>query len=355
MRPDLRFRLIANLGSGSHARVQLAHDRLRRMDVAIKRMHHPDAEGLFRLKQEFRAARDLSHPNLVQVYELIESGGDCLFTMEPVFGVDLAGFARERLTAAGLAAALRPISHALLQLLAAMQAVHEAGMVHRDIKPSNVLVGASGRVVLLDFGLAAPLPEELWSSDRGQLVGTVAYLAPECLWGGPPTVASDWYALGAVMAELVLGAPLFSGSVQALLRQKDRPPVCLADRLPGLPPALDRLICGLLALHPERRPDAEQIAGGAGDAGRSGLGAAARAAAGRRPRCAGGAGDGAGLSAATSSSRRSCGCAETTPRPRRRWPGSCSGGWCRRRWCCGGAAIRASSCVSACWTRWSTS
>jgi hypothetical protein len=260
LRPELRFRPIANLGAGAHARVQLAYDRLRRMQVAIKRLHQPDADGLFRLKQEFRAARDLSHPNLVQVYDLIESGGECLFTMEPVFGVDLGRYARERLAAGGLPVALRPIGQALLQLLSAMQAVHDAGLVHRDIKPANVLVGASGRVVLLDFGLAAPLPEELWTSDRGQLVGTVAYLAPECLWGAAPTVTSDWYALGAVMAELVLGAPLFSGSVQALLRQKDQPPVTLTHRVPGLPPALDRLICALLAAQPDRRPCAEQIA-----------------------------------------------------------------------------------------------
>ena len=102
MRPELRFRPIANLGAGAHARVQLAYDRLRRMQVAIKRLHQPDADGLFRLKQEFRAARDLSHPNLVQVYDLIESGGECLFTMEPVFGVDLGRYARERLAAGGL-------------------------------------------------------------------------------------------------------------------------------------------------------------------------------------------------------------------------------------------------------------
>jgi eukaryotic-like serine/threonine-protein kinase len=260
MRPELRFRPIASLGTGAHARVLLAYDRLRRMQVAIKRLHQPDPDGLFRLKQEFRAARDLSHPNLVQVYDLIECGSECLFTMEPVFGVDLGRFARERLAEGGLPGALRPIAQALQQLLAAMQAVHDAGMVHRDIKPSNVLVGASGRVVLLDFGLAAPLPEEMWTSDRGQLVGTVAYLAPECLWGAPPTVTSDWYALGAVMAELVLGGPLFSGSVQALLRQKDQPPASLSHRVPGLPPALDRLICGLLAARPDRRPGAAQIA-----------------------------------------------------------------------------------------------
>ena len=162
-----------------------------------------------------------------------------------------------------------------------MQAVHGAGMVHRDIKPSNVLVETSGRVVLLDFGLASPLPEELWTSDRGQLVGTVPYLAPECLWGAPPTEASDWYALGAVMAELMLGAPLFSGSVQALLRQKDQPPATLADRVPGLPRALDRLICGMLALDPAQRPGAEQIAVGAGPSGRPGCSPATDPEAGR--------------------------------------------------------------------------
>ena len=271
-----RFRIIGNLGLGASGLVQLAHDRERGIDVALKRMHNLGSEAVFRLKQEFRAARDIVHPNLVRLHDLFAEDNETFFTMEPVLGCDLTRFVLDRKGGAAGRSPLSPeVCGALIQLVTGIQALHQAGIAHRDIKPSNVLVDRTGRVVLLDFGFAAPFLGEVWGSEQGRLVGTLPYLAPECLWGLPLTMASDWYSLGTLLAEVVLGRPLFTGSVQQLLRQKDRPPETLGEMSSPtswlVTPELDALICSLVARDPAARPGPTEtlavlqaLAGGSG-------------------------------------------------------------------------------------------
>jgi len=266
-----RFQFLRELGRGAMGVVDLVYDRERGAAVARKRMHQASGETRFRIKQEFRQAQGVHHRNLARLYDLFADDADAFFTMEAVLGdsVDAnVAAARERL-GAGSPELLALIADRLRQLVDGVAALHAAGIVHRDIKPSNVLVEDDGHLVLLDFGFSSPLAADSLPSEERALAGTIPYMAPEILWGAPPSARSDWYAVGVIAAELCLGRTLFAGSLQTMLRDKDRPPETLRDAVPALAPALDEMVCSLLRRDPIRRPgDSAQIraALGAGDA-----------------------------------------------------------------------------------------
>ena len=137
------------IGEGGMGVVYEAFDAQRRGSVALKTLSRLDAGSVYRLKNEFRALADVSHPNLCRLHELFSEGGQWFFTMELVEGERFDRWVRpgrRRSTEARLRAALP-------QLCAAIAAIHAAGKLHRDLKPSNVLVTHEGRVVVLDFGL----------------------------------------------------------------------------------------------------------------------------------------------------------------------------------------------------------
>ncbi len=182
-------------------------------------------------KQEFRSLSDISHPNLVNLYELFAVDDRWFFTMELVEGTDFVVLcgrrpiwrsrARRR-PAAGtqraqnrlLGCSTRPgCAVALLQLAEGMDALHQANKLHRDIKPPNVLVSHEGRVVLLDFGLTADLERSgrFQPSDR-QVVGTVGHMSPEQAAGRGVTAASDWYSVGVILFEALTGRLPFLGA-----------------------------------------------------------------------------------------------------------------------------------------------
>lgn len=183
-----RFELGDVLGEGSTGKVWRAYDTMRQREVALKRLH---ANGLpAALKREFRIACDLVHPGLVSLYELFEVAREVFFTMELVRGVP---------TTDCFGSSVPTKLDLLRQMVSALLALHGAGLIHRDIKPSNVLVDASGRAVLLDFGLAKPARLPML-----EFAGTLAYMAPEQQWGSTSS-ASDAYSLGLVVFELFHG------------------------------------------------------------------------------------------------------------------------------------------------------
>lgn len=291
-----RFELRGLVGEGGMGAVYRAWDRALGKEVALKRMHEIGPLQAQRLKAEFRARSALQHRNLVQLYELVNDGDDCFFTMELVDGTDLETWVRlggaaqareaqrgardpktattleergrpespERAARSGVratkpsldAAALSRLRAALSELCAGLSVLHDAAIVHRDVKPANVLVTRSGRVVLLDFGLAATStlrPPDLTTA------GTPRYMAPEQIRADRATPAADLYAVGGILYELLAGRSPFGGSMQTNQERKaagSRPPPLLGDTPDE---GLAELAMSLLDPDPRARPDARGV------------------------------------------------------------------------------------------------
>jgi hypothetical protein len=198
-----RFEVLRWLGRGGMGSVFEALDLQHGARVALKVLHPPttdafSGDALLRLKREFRRVADISHPNLVAMYELHVERNLPFFTMELVDGRSL----RELLlTDSPLEEAT--LCSCMLQLVDALSAVHAHDTVHGDIKPSNVLFGPGGRLTLLDFGVARTLLEPHGARSSG----TLRYMAPERLQRGEARSGWDYYAVGALLRELLDHAP----------------------------------------------------------------------------------------------------------------------------------------------------
>jgi serine/threonine protein kinase len=243
-----RYRLVERVGRGATADVWRAHDELLDRDVAIKlfRAHDPiDAEA--------RLTTRVRHPNVVAVHDLVLHRGSACLVMDYHPGVSLAELLRDRhrLPPSVVAALGR-------QLSAALEAVHEAGVVHCDVKPANLMIADNGRLVLIDFGIA-----ELGSGEpahparrTGDVVGSPAYTAPELVLGGTPRPASDLWSLGTVLFAAVQGRPPFlhEGLVPTLsaVLHDPLPPASRAGRLRPL-------VEQLLVKDPAARPSSAAI------------------------------------------------------------------------------------------------
>jgi serine/threonine protein kinase/tetratricopeptide (TPR) repeat protein len=252
-----RFQVLRRLGEGGMGMVFEAFDRTRGVSVALKTVSQLDAGAIYRLKNEFRSLAEVLHPNLVQLYELFADEGQWLFSMELVPGVPF-----DQWTRPNGALDLPRLRAALRQLVSGVRMIHAAGKLHRDLKPSNMLVTPEGRVVILDFGLAAdPEPGGTGqTSDAGQTVGTPAYMAPEQAAALDSQSASDWYAVGVILFEALTGQLPFDGKPGAILVDKQlRVPPRASALDPRVPEDLDRLCSALLEREPGARPSGEQV------------------------------------------------------------------------------------------------
>jgi len=245
-----RYRLIERLAVGGSAEVWRAHDEQLDRQVAVKRLHPhllPDQASRRRLAAEARAAASLSHPVIVDVYDVDATGEAPALIMELVDGESLsARIDRDGpLPDSEAAAATADIADALYH-------AHQRGVIHRDVKPGNVLLGKDGRTRLVDFGIAHSLAE---TTERltltGTVIGTLSAMAPEQLAGGPITPRTDLYGLGVVLHEALTGRPPYPvGSPGALIdAQRAGPPP-----LDGLDPLLAGIVAACLAVEPENRP-----------------------------------------------------------------------------------------------------
>ncbi|MEO7836471.1 MAG: serine/threonine-protein kinase [Acidimicrobiales bacterium] len=231
---NVRYRLGALLGRGGMAEVYEAHDELLDRPVAVK-MLRPDMaanpEVRSRFEIEARSAARLHHPNVVSVFDTGEDGGDPYLVMELLPGESLA----DRVGKEGVAPEW--LCRVAGDVLAALGAAHDAGLVHRDVKPANVLLTAAGQAKVADFGIAKSIEAvggDLTST--GMLLGTPAYLAPERIDGEPATPQSDLYSLGVVLYEALAGVKPFVGNT----------PMAMASAIVTLPaPSLDVVRPGL--------------------------------------------------------------------------------------------------------------
>ncbi len=287
-----RFTIQSRLGSGGMGVVYRAFDRERGETIALKTMRQVDPVALYRFKHEFRTLADLTHPNLVSLYELIAVGNLWFFTMELIDGIDFISFVSrgpvqhdepepaqhgkseiQTSTPTGRGAedkrhrnALLPstvsrLRWAMRQLADGVHALHEVGKLHRDIKPTNVLVTEEGRVVLLDFGLAADLERSgSLQNPEGQIVGTVSFMSPEQAGGLTVSPSSDWYSVGVMLYEGLTGRLPHEGRAAEILRKKmtvDPPrPGALLE---GVPEDLAQLCMELLNQKPENRPSGREV------------------------------------------------------------------------------------------------
>ena len=254
-----RFRIDGTLGRGGMAVVYLAHDTELGRPVAVKVLaDHGMEDHSFRARfaREARIAAGLTHPNVVQVFDVGEEAGRPFIVMEYVEGETLGDeLRRERRLAPA-----RVIDVAR-QCCAGLACAHAAGLVHRDIKPQNLLVTADGAVKIADFGVAHALDQTRLTL-TGSIVGTARYLAPEQTVSTRVTGAADVYALGVVMYELLTGRPPHPGDslpelVLAKRRESAKPPRALR---PEIPARLDAAVVSCLAAAPERRPTAAGLA-----------------------------------------------------------------------------------------------
>jgi serine/threonine-protein kinase len=250
-----RYEIQQRLGRGGMADVYLARDRLLERRVAVKVLFPEfatDPSFVARFRREAQAAANLTHPNIVAVYDWGQQGGTYFIVMEYVNGRTLADVLRTE-------GKLAPVRAAEIstEVAAALGFAHRNGVVHRDVKPGNILVTANGDVKVADFGIArvANAGTDSGLTQAGSVMGTAAYFSPEQAQGATPDPRSDLYSLGIVMYEMVGGRPPFTGDnpVSIAYKQVHEAPVRLRDLRPDVPVAYEAIVAKLLAKNPAAR------------------------------------------------------------------------------------------------------
>ncbi|MCC7083063.1 MAG: serine/threonine protein kinase, partial [Burkholderiales bacterium] len=199
-----RFRILRTLGEGAQGIVYLGYDTQLEREVAIKTLlvaAHTDSDPSRSLVDSARTASSLSHPNIVQVFEVGVHEDQPYVVFEYIEGRNLADLLHEQ-------GALPPDHAAAMmsQILAGLAQVHANGLLHGDIKPANILIGNDGVPRVADFGISRPARR---AADEIACAGTVQYMAPECVAAGQADYRSDVYALGLLFHELLTGKPVF--------------------------------------------------------------------------------------------------------------------------------------------------
>ncbi|MCS6882239.1 MAG: Stk1 family PASTA domain-containing Ser/Thr kinase [Oscillochloridaceae bacterium] len=250
---DSRYELERLIGEGGMARVYAGRDlRLnRRVAIKIPHSHYlSDPDFLSRFRHEAQAAAMLTHPNIVDVYDVGQDGDIHYLVMEYVEGTNLKTIITHE--------APLPIARAVdlaAQIAHGLHAAHRAGLIHRDIKPQNIIVTPDGQAHITDFGVAkSPLSTAL--TETGVAFGTVDYLSPEQAQGRPATPLSDVYALGVVLYEMLTGRLPFTGdnALAVAMKHVTEPPAPPRQLVPGIPPGLEALVLRAMAKDPAQRP-----------------------------------------------------------------------------------------------------
>jgi serine/threonine-protein kinase len=250
-----RYEIHKRVGRGGMADVFMARDLLLDRQVAIKILFPEfaiDPNFVERFRREAQAAANLSHPNIVNVYDWGKYEGTYFIAMEYVEGRNLSEILKtnKQLTP-------KQAAEIASEVAAALGFAHEAGLAHRDIKPANVMIGANGQVKVADFGIARAMNSGTESNltQAGSVMGTASYFSPEQAQGAQPDPRSDLYSLGIVMYEMVAGKPPFTGenAVSIAYKQVHDQPTPINKIVTDVPRAFEAIVAKLLAKDPKLR------------------------------------------------------------------------------------------------------
>ncbi len=254
-----RYLIIRSIGEGGMANVYLAHDTILDRDVAIKILRGDlanDEKFVRRFQREALSASSLSHPNIVEMYDVGEDNGTYYIVMEYVEGKTIKQLIKKR---GGLT--LSESIDIMLQLTDGISHAHEMGIIHRDLKPQNILMKDDGSIKITDFGIAMAL-NSTQLTQTNSVMGSVHYLPPEQASGKGSTFRSDVYSMGILFYELLTGHLPFKGenAVEiALKHMKDEIP-SVREANPSIPQSVENIILKATAKNPKNRyADAKEM------------------------------------------------------------------------------------------------
>jgi len=247
-----RYHVVQRLGEGGMGEVYLVRDRELDRDVALKVIRvdlasHPTI--LERFKREIQLSSNVTHKNVLRVYDLGEAGGVKFLTMQYVDGQDLSTVMRRdgRLP-------LPRVVDIFRQICEGLQAAHDQGVIHRDLKPQNILIDSKGRVLIADFGLAKSVSYGTLT-EAGKVIGTPHYMSPEQVKGIALDQRSDIYSLGIILYEMLTGSLPFTGSsaYEVMIQRTTRTPRPASDHNPKIPRYLSQILDRCLQPDPQLR------------------------------------------------------------------------------------------------------
>ncbi len=247
-----RYQIIKAIGEGGMANVYLAYDTILDRDVAVKVLRGDlanDEKFVRRFQREALSASSLTHPNIVEVYDVGEDHGQYYIVMEYVEGRHLKDLIKKRgkLT-------LSEVIDIMLQITDGMSVAHDSYIIHRDIKPQNIMILENGLVKIMDFGIAMAM-NSTQLTQTNSVMGSVHYLPPEQANGKGSTLQSDIYSMGIVMYELLTGKLPYKGdnAVEIALKHLKEPLPSIREELPNIPQSVENIIIKATAKNPKNR------------------------------------------------------------------------------------------------------
>jgi len=247
-----RYEIISEIGTGGMARVYKAKDRYLQRTVAIKILKDEfkeDSEFLKRFDTEAQAAANLTHPNIVQIYDVGRDNDNYYIVMEYVDGITLKEYIRQKSYLDW-----REAVNISVQICSALAKAHRRNIVHRDIKPHNIIMTSDGVPKITDFGIARLVTSET-ATMKIDTVGSVHYSSPEQVRGGYTDAQSDIYSVGVTIFEMVTGQVPFDGetTIAVAIKHLQEDPPLPSSIKPGIPKALDRIILHAMAKNRQDR------------------------------------------------------------------------------------------------------